>query len=91
MGFYRKKPTEIEAEQFDGSPASVERIMTMALDCRGKAAVHAQAGILTVVGGNGHTSIVTPGWWVLRNSLDALSVMAPDLFEACWEPIGGAA
>ncbi len=85
MPRFRKKPVEVEAEQF--SEITKDRVFHFAgcvnksvgFDDTARAIMKIQLpeGVVTVHVGD----------WVVRGSLEGLSVCKPDIFDATYEPV----
>lgn len=94
MGTFTKKPVDIEALQFDGSPTSATGIVAWA-------ASHGFDGILSrpyeVTGPDGPTfalevttlegvMLAKPGDWIIRGVQGEFYPCKPDIFEATYTP-----
>ena len=77
-----KKPVIVEAERYDGTAASVERVMSMG-GTRGINNSPEGLYIPTLEG----TMRADKGDWIIRGVKGELYPCKPDIFEATYEPL----
>lgn len=89
MSKFRKKPVEIEARQWDGSPESAGAIVRWILDSGGRAhyaTTDMQDGrivIDTLEGEMGYAA----GWWIIRGVKGEFYACKPDVFAESYEAV----
>lgn len=86
---FRKRPVEIEAEQFDGTKDSANRILAW-IGGNGKDATRVHPTRpdqgLTIVTLEGPMT-ARPGWWVIQGVAGEFYPCDPDIFTATYEPV----
>ncbi len=84
MGFYRKKPVVIEAEQFTGDniDAVLDFVGDMATCPEGKSMAKDQGLIIRTLEGDHHASV---GDWIIKGVAGEFYPCKPDIFEATYE------
>jgi hypothetical protein len=82
---YVKKPMEVEAVQFDGSPESAERIVRWVEDNDGLATYSGSGSVLvrTLEG-----DMQAPaGWWIIRGIDGEFYPCRDDIFHNSYDPV----
>jgi hypothetical protein len=89
MSKFRKKPVEIEAHQWDGTPESAAAIVRWVLANGGRA--HYETTGMQ----DGHIVITTlegdmrggPGWWYIQGVKGEFYPCKPDIFDQSYEAV----
>lgn len=93
MNRYRKRPVEIEARQWDGTPQAADPIIdwiltagsTARYSCNGDTCTpDAHTIAIDTLEGTMHAS---PGDWIIRGVQDEFYPCKPDIFTATYEPV----
>ena len=84
---YRRKPTEIEAVQWDGTAKNDRAIWAMGADFAVPFHVYQPAHLLAGKGGSQGMVDVPLGHWVAKAADDDFYPIDPDVFDATYEPI----
>ena len=91
---FRKKPVEIEAMQYDGTPETATQIIDWALPQGTTITFHCESGeecrkgvhdlrIPTLEG----VMTASPGDWIIRGVQGEFYPCKPDIFDATYEPV----
>lgn len=88
---FRKKPIEVEAVQYDGTPLSCHQIVSFTSNSNTPAFLapkrpHAPGFVLTIRTREG-VMAVSPGDWVIRGVAGEHYPCKPDIFAATYEPV----
>lgn len=83
MPKFRKRPVVIEAEQYDGSPESVERIRKLAISGTREIRETAEGLVISTLEGD---MLARPGDWVVKGVHGELYPVKPDIFQTTYEP-----
>lgn len=87
MGYYRTKPTTVEARQWDGTVEGATGIIDWALSYGGTIRYHDEDNTLAVDTAVG-SMLARPGDWIVRGLEDNLfDPFGPMAFEATYEPV----
>jgi len=83
MARFRKRPVEVEAEQYLGDPlrAPAGVCVSMRIGHPAEPHIHTEEGIL----------IVSPGDWVIRGVRGEYYPCKPDIFAETYEPVDSVA
>lgn len=80
---YRRKPTDIEAVQWDGNPETLDELRAMGATFRlMPRSLHLLAG---KAGAQGSDVIVPVGHWIAKASSDDFYPIDPDVFAATYD------
>lgn len=85
MARYRRKPVEVEARQYDGTPESWRELNRWS-----EGAFSSNEEQSTVVQTAAGWKFMLPGWWIIRDAKGLYRVCGDTEFRENYEPIGEA-
>lgn len=84
---FRKRPVEIEAVLFDGTPASSQYVIAWA--DKSYSATRGDGALLVAIETLEGTMYARPGDWIIKGVQGEFYPCKPDIFAATYEPAGG--